>query len=145
MTDPTQDPNADPHAADARTSVMQLAMADKTPPAGRDPIHLMQEIARDQSLTPEDRAMLIRFAGDRFKNRRFMAYACLWTLIGTAILLMLAAFVDGLVLCSGNAPSSCHGILATIEDSQALFIWVDGFLTAIVGAYYGVSAWRPSS
>ena len=40
---------------------------------------------------------------------------------------------------------TCEGILASIKSNQNLIAWIEGFLTAIVAAYYGVSAWRPAS
>ena len=117
-------------------SVMQLAMPNCGTDAARDPIRLMMEIAENQELSPSDRAYLIQLAQERFKNRRRMAYICLITLVASIVCLFVGAFVEGIF---GKK------VLSVIAEHSDLFVWADFFLTTIIGAYYGVSAWRPSS
>lgn len=131
------DPAATPTPATTPVpSIMQLATSSGVPEGARDPIRLMMTIAENNNLSETDRAFLIRFARDRFKNRRRMAYICLCTIIASAIFLYVGAFVDGFLNTT---------VLTVIANNADLFIWVNFFLTTIVGAYYGVTAWRPSS
>ena len=125
-----------------QTSIFSLSK-DSPSEAGRDPIRLMIEITENDKLTADDKAALVQFTRERFKNRRRMAYVSLYTIIASAALLFIGAFIDGLSTCP--AGMTCKGILDTVKENNSLFIWINGFLTAIVGAYYGVSAWRPSS
>ena len=129
-------PAPTPAAPPPAPSIMQLAASGSVPEASRDPIRLMMEIAANGDLTPTDRALIIQFARDRFKNRRRMAYICLYTIIASAIFLFVGAFVEG--FCDKK-------VLTVISTHKDLFIWINFFLTSIVGAYYGVTAWRPSS
>ena len=114
-----------------------------SPESAQDPIRIMIEIAENQNLSEEDKRALILHSQNRFKNRRHMAYISLITIVITVAVLLIAAFIDGLVLCDGS--SQCEGILAAIEKNQTLLAWLEGFLTSIVAAYYGVTAWKPSS
>ena len=116
--------------ADGKNGTGVIAGAEK-PASSEDPIRLMAEIAKDPNLAAADKTQLIEFAKNRFRHRRIMAYTALW-----AILISLAIMM-GLAMAGGGA-------LAAIKDSSVL-ISIEAFLTAIVGAYYGVSAWRPSS
>ncbi len=116
---------------------------ETTPEAGRDPLSKMVEIAKDKELTDTDKTALISYAQKKFTNRRRMAYISLFTIVASLGLLFVAAFIDGLSTCP--ADKTCKGILETIKDSQTLIAWIEGFLTSIVAAYYGVSAWRPAS
>ncbi|WP_430815292.1 hypothetical protein [Carboxylicivirga sp. RSCT41] len=106
--------------------------------SGRDPLRIMVEIATNKEISDADKTALILYAQRRFTNRRRMAYVALYTIIASLGLLFIAAFYDGL-------SNSKDGILKAVEDSQSLIIWIEGFLAAIVAAYYGVSAWRPAS
>lgn len=117
-------------------SVMQLAALRNVPEASKDPIRQMMEIAANNDLSPTDRALLIQYARDRFKNRRRMAYVCLYTIIASAVVLFVGAFVEGIF---------DKKVLTAITANKDLFIWINSLLAAIVGAYYGVTAWRPSS
>jgi len=103
----------------------------------------MIEIAENNNLSDKDKSELILYAQTRFKNRRRMAYIALSAIIVSLTLIFLAAFIDGLSSCP--AGQTCEGILASIRDNQNLIAWIEGFLTAIVAAYYCVSAWRPAS
>ena len=116
---------------------------ETTPEAGRDPLTKMIEIAKDKELTDTDKSALISYAQKKFTNRRRMAYISLYAIIISLGLLFVAAFIDGFSTCPAN--QTCKGILETIKDSQTLIAWIEGFLTSIVAAYYGVSAWRPAS
>ena len=111
-----------------------------TPEAGRDPLSKMVEIAKDKELSPEDRKELISYAQKRFANRRRMAYISLFTIVGSLVLLFAAGFIDGLSTRPGGT-----GILDALKNNQTLIAWIEGFLTSIVAAYYGISAWRPAS
>ena len=113
------------------------------PESGKDPLSKMVEIAKDKDLTPEDKKALISYAQKKFANRRRMAYVALFTIVGSLVLLFIAAFIDGLSVYPEG--ENCTGILGAIKDNQTLIAWIEGFLTSIVAAYYGVSAWRPAS
>jgi len=112
------------------------ASVEETSEAGRDPLRIMIEIAENDKLSDEDKTNLIIFSKERFKNRRLMAYISLYALVASLVLLFLAAIIDGI---AGTQ------IIVSIKGSQTLFAWMEGFLTAIVAAYFGVSAWRPAS
>ena len=99
--------------------------------AGNDPIKTIMEIAKDSDLTPADRTQLIEFAKNRFRHRRRMAYIALAALLLSLAGLFILAF-------------TCGECFTKLKDSS-LLISIEAFLTAIVGAYYGVSAWRPAS
>ena len=116
---------------------------ESVPEAGRDPIKIMIEIAENKNLSDQDKSELIFYAQTRFKNRRRMAYLSLSAIIVSLALIFLAAFIDGLSTCS--AGQTCEKILDSIKNNQNLIAWIEGFLTAIVAAYYGVTAWRPAS
>ncbi|MDZ7725358.1 MAG: hypothetical protein U5R06_21695 [candidate division KSB1 bacterium] len=117
------------------TSVVPVM--DKTvPESSRDPLRIMIEIAESDTLSDADKTNLIEYSKQRFKNRRRMAYLALMTLLASLVLVFMAAFIDGL---TGS------DILTCFKENASLFIWLEGFLTVIVAAYFGVSAWRPSS
>jgi len=97
----------------------------------------MVKIAKDPDLSDQDKANLIMYARNNFKNRRKMAYIGLYVIVGSFALLFLAAFVDGI--------SGSTAILSGFSSNQALFGTIEGLLASIVAAYYGVSGWRPSS
>ena len=109
---------------------------DTAPEASRDPLRIMIEIAESKDLSDSDKTNLITYSKERFTNRRRLAFVALYALVGSLVLLFLAAFLDGL----GSSK-----ILDAISKNQTLFAWVEGFLTSIVAAYYGVTAWRPAS
>ena len=117
--------------------------ADAAPEAGKDPIRVMIEITENKNLSDADKSALIKCAQARFRNRRRMAYVSLYTIIASLVLLFAAAFFDGFGACP--AGQTCDGILKSIENSQTLITWIEGFLATIVAAYFGVSAWRPAS
>ena len=100
-------------------------------PSGQDPLRVMIEIVNDPNLAAEDKTQLIEFAKNRFRHRRRMAYTALWALI----LSLPALFIMFLL-----SPDEFEKIA-----NSALVISIEVFLTTIVGAYYGVSAWRPAS
>ena len=111
--------------------------------SSRDPMRIMIEIAESDKLSDADKTALINYAQTRFTNRRRIAYIALWGIILSLILLFIAAFIDGFGTCPPE--QQCNSILEAIGESQTLFAWIEGFLAAIVAAYYGVSAWRPAS
>ena len=104
--------------------------------SGRDPLDKICDIVKDAELTDTDKATLITYAQSRFKNRRRLAFFSLGAILVSTAVIFLAAFVDG--ICSTN-------ILAKMQSVQPLLGAIFTFLAGIVGAYYGVSAWRPSS
>ena len=112
------------------------------PEAGRDPLRIMVEIAENDKLSDQDKKNLILYSRQRFKNRKRMAYVSLYAIVASLGLLFLAAFIDGFSTCPEG--QTCAGILQSIKDNQTIFVWIEGFLTAIVAAYFGVSAWRPA-
>lgn len=124
-----------------QTSVVP-SKVEITPESGKDPLRIMIEIAENEKLSDEDKTNLIQYSKERFKNRRRMAYIALYALVCSLAFLFIAAFIDGLSSCPNG--ETCPGILQSIEKSQTLIVWIEGFLTAIVAAYYGVSAWRPA-
>ena len=113
------------------------------PEAARDPLSKMIDIAKDSELSDADKKLLIAYAQNKFTNRRKMAYIALVAIVASLALLFVAAFIDGFSGCPNS--SSCTGILTNLKENQTLLAWIEGFLTSIVAAYYGVSAWRPSS
>lgn len=117
--------------------------AESVPDAAKDPIRIMIEIAENKNLPDKDKSELILYSLTRFTNRRRMAYIALTAIVVSLALLFVAAFIDGLSSCPAN--QQCEGILSSIETSQTLIAWIEGFLTAIVAAYYGVTAWHPAS
>ncbi len=117
-----------PNEGNRTTGVIAPA---RQPAAGSDPIQRMLKIAKDPELAPADKTQLIEFAKNRFLHRRRMAYiALIALLLSLAVLFVLA-----------HTSAAAFGAL---KDS-ALVISIEAFLTGIVGAYYGVSAWRPAS
>jgi len=116
---------------------------EKASEAGRDPLRIMIEIAKDAVLSDADKTALISYSQARFTNRRRMAYVSLYALVASLAFLFIAALIDGLGSCPTG--QTCQGILGSIKNSQGLITWIEGFLAAIVAAYYGVSAWRPAS
>ncbi|MCP4119489.1 MAG: hypothetical protein GY737_29640 [Desulfobacteraceae bacterium] len=116
---------------------------ETAPEAAKDPLERMIEIAENDKLSDQDKNTLIKYSRERFVNRRRMAYLALYTLILSLAALFIAAFIDGFTTCPEGR--TCTGVLQSIKESQTLFIWIEGFLAAIVGAYFGVSAWRPAS
>lgn len=116
-------------------SVIPVSIETKSE-SSRDPLSIMIEIAKDDRLSPEDKKRLIMYSQNRFTNRRKMAYLALYGILASLGFLLLATIVDGI---------SSSTILESIGDNKSLFAWIEGFLAAIVAAYYGVSAWRPAS
>ena len=117
--------------------------ASSLPEASKDPLSKMVDIAKDKDLSDADKSALIKYAQQRFVNRRRMAYVALSAIVISLFLILLAAFIDGFSTCPEG--ETCRGILEAVKDSQTLIAWIEGFLTSIVAAYYGISAWRPAS
>ena len=124
---------------------------NNTQEAGRDPLQVMIEIAKNKDLSDEYKKILLDYSRERFKNRRKMAYISLWTIVLSVAFLILAGYLDGIMPLFNNGATpiagekSTSGILYAISKNQTLLSWLEGFLTTIIAAYYGVSAWRPSS
>ena len=116
--------------------VPPTVMVEQQPPAGRDPIFTMIEIAKATDLSDSDKTNLIMYAQSRFNNRRKMAYVSLWSIVGMLIFVGVASIADA---------AFSTNITGKLAENETLVTAIVAFLTAIVGAYYGVSAWRPSS
>ena len=134
--DPARNNNDLPEPAAKEHRADIWSATNTTPTAANDPLQRMIEIAKDPDLTAEDKATLIQFSRDRFKNRRFMAYISLWTIVVSVAFILIASVFDGL---------STSNILEKISANQGLIGTIEGLLTTIVAAYYGVSTMRPSS
>lgn len=113
------------------------------PESSKDPIKIMVEIAENEKLSDTDKRALIQYAQSRFTNRRRMAYIALYSLVFSLLMVFAAIFIDGFRTCPVG--QTCVGLLKSLESNKTLIIWIEGFLASIVAAYYGVSAWRPSS
>ena len=113
------------------------------PESTQNPLMSLREIAKDKDIDPEVRQWLFDYAVTRFANRRKMAYLALLTIIAIVIFLGFGALHDGMSTCV--VKQSCNGILASVKEVEHVLVWVVGFLASIVGAYYGVSSFRPSS
>ena len=102
--------------------------------AARDPIRVLADILGDQRLTDGQKKALFSLAQNRFRHRRRMAYGALFSLVVSLALLFL---------------SSCFPtripIIANMTSALPLIIFIEGFLTTIVAAYFGMSSLRPSS
>ena len=113
------------------------------PETSKDPLRILQEIAGDKDIDTEAKTWLFNYAVTRFKNRRKMAYLSLIAILASLVFLILGAVHDGLSKCVID--KSCVGILTSLSEVEGLFVWIEGFLAAIVATYYGVSSFRPSS
>ena len=107
--------------------------SDPASDSAKDPLTTIAGILKDTDLSDEHKKALIRFSQQRFRHRRIMAYLALWTIVGSLGALLLGVFF---VSDFGAALQGGVGTLIT---------WIEGFLAAIVAAYYGISAWRPTS
>lgn len=124
----SSNPNAGDNPQGIMASTQQLL-----PEGAKDPVKAMIAILKDENIDDEDKRYLIECCQNRFRHRRRMAYVCLSAIIASTLFLFAAA-----VLGDGK-------LLNQLATHKELFIWINFFLTSIVGAYYGVSAWRPSS
>lgn len=101
--------------------------------ASQDPMILMMNIATDNRIQDESvRKFLLEQSTQRFKNRRRMAYIALIAVLVTLAVALIAALFD---------PQG----FKNLHSQSSIIIWINGFLISIVAAYYGVSAWKPSS
>ena len=121
---------------DNRRGVVPVAFKTE---AAKDPICALVKIATNKDLSDGDKGTLIEFAKMRFRHRRRMAYIALGTVVASLFLVFFAAFIDGSDTTNGTK------LVESLEDVWPLIAWADGFLATIVAAYYGISAWRPSS
>ena len=122
--------------ADGQNKKSILPTIGKPPESSRDPLSFIVEIVKDPDISDNDKATLIQYSRERFRNRRIMAYVSLFAIVTSFILIFVAAIIDGLFETK---------ILQAIDQNSGLFGTIEGLLAAIVAAYYGVSAWRPSS
>lgn len=111
--------------------------------SSKDPLRLMIDIVKDDDIEPADKTALINFASSRFKNRRRMAYVSLLAIVFSLVFIFIGAAIDGGTVCEPGKP--CVSFLNTIKENYALIAWIEGFLTSVVAAYFGVSSWKPAS
>ena len=112
--------------------------------AAKDPLSKLLEIVQ-ADIDDYYKQQLIHIHQNRFKNRRKMAYISLVCLIVLFLFLLIGIWSDGMYLCNPDEDLCRKGILEVIKENDSIVIWIAGFFTSIVGAYYGVSALRPSS
>ena len=93
---------------------------DTSPSSSQDPVKAMAEILKDSELSAEDKQLLYDLARTRFKHRRSMAYISLFAMIG-------------------------FGIANVLSNAEFDIAWINGTFAAIVGAYFGLSAFKPGS
>lgn len=108
--------------------------------SAKDPVSQLADILTNEKLTDSDKAALATMSLERFRNRRRMAYASIYSIIGVLLLLLLASFIDGF-----NAENNNIDITGQIQEITTLLTWSGGFLTGIVALYYGAATLRPSS
>jgi len=126
-------------------------MSSQEPPeSSRDPLRVLKEIAADPSIDSETKAWLFNFSVTRFYNCRRMAYLSLIALLVFLAFLVFGAVYDGMSIneCTmgENEKLLCKaGIMESVKKIEGLLVWIGGFLTTIVAAYYGVTSFRPSS
>ena len=99
--------------------------------SAQDPLQRLVCILKDGELSDENKRALITFSRERFRYRRLMALTLLWAIV----LQLPVLFVSGLAAVN----------FALSGEVATLITWIDAFLAGIVGAYYGITALRPSS
>ena len=104
-----------------------------------DPVVTMVKIAENDHLSTQDKTALIHYVRSRFNHRRRMAYTSLYMIVGSLVIFLISGIIDGVTGQLDN------GILSNFQKNSEAIIWIEGFLTSIVAAYFGVSAWRPNS
>ena len=97
--------------------------------SSKDPLQRLADTLKDPGLSDENKAVLIRLSQQRFRYRRSMAQTSLWALV----LQLPVLYFGGLM-----------GVTLSAETSTQV-TWLNGFLAGIVAAYFGTTAWRPSS
>ena len=116
--------------------VTALSGSNAAPPSANDPIGRLQAIM-ESALADDEKAALIDFATNRFRNRRHMAKVSFYVIVGMVGVLLLFALIDGTTTTST--------ILEEVLRIESLLKWLLGFLTSIIGFYFGASTLRPSS
>lgn len=114
------------------------------PEASRDPVAKLAEILADPKLTEQQKNFLVQQHRTRFKNRRRMAYLSMACLLTFFLCILVAIWVDGLYVCTDD--EYCRkGVLTVIQENSTVIVWISGFFTSIVGAYFGSTIIRPAS
>lgn len=149
MTDDTTKPpddngggNNPPSTGSQKKSVTNLFSNQAE--SGKDPLSKLLEIVQSD-IDDYYKQQLIHIHQNRFRNRRRMAYISLYCLIALFLFVVVGIWSDGMYLCDPDEDLCRKGVLAVIKENNDLVVWIAGFFTSIVGAYYGVSALRPSS
>ena len=124
-----------PAAAAGRVS-SYLSAEQSLPTSTDDPIEKYIKIISNKDLDSEEKRWLVDQAKIRFKNRRRMAYIALATIIGSLLVVLVGAVVDGV---AGT------NIVGKLNETANLLGGINALLTGIVAAYYGASTIRPSS
>lgn len=109
--------------------------------AARDPVEVMREVFKDDAFDQTEKYILFMMSNQRFFNRRKMAYRSLYAIIGGAIFIALAIFLDRFYP-PGAGEKSLSDI---IQANQSVITWIGGFFTSIVAFYFGASSLRPTS
>lgn len=113
--------------------------------SSRDPVAKLADILANSDLGPEEKQFLVQQHKTRFKNRRTMAYMSLSCLMLLFLIVLIGVWKDGMYMCDPNVEICRKGILATMNDNSNVIVWIAGFFTSIVAAYYGATIIRPSS
>ena len=113
--------------------------------SSRDPVARLAELLTTEGLSPEQKTLLVGEHRARFKNRRKMAYISLYCLLALFIVVLIGIVTDGLYKCEVDDENCRRGILAVMNENSTVIVWISGFFTSIVAAYYGSTIIRPSS
>ena len=116
-----------------------------TAESSRDPIAKLAEILAMPQLTQQDKVFLIAEHKARFKNRRKMAYISLTCLLALFLVILIGILSDGFYICEGDDEYCRFGILKVMNANSDVIVWISGFFTSIVAAYFGSTIIRPSS
>lgn len=123
-------------APKAKPGILDQVTKDSMPPAAQDPLRIMLEILADERISDSDKKILIGFSKERFRNRRRMAYLCLYCIFAIVAFLGIAVVVDGFTE---------EAVMSNINEVNAVISTIVAFLTGVVLAYIGAAAFRPSS
>ena len=117
---------------------------------------LLSEILKDEKLTAGDKQRLYDVAERRFWHRRLMAYIALAGIIVFSAAVVVVPLIPQSCVCTASSSNgeAVPDELGTGEQQQACecpapeapdVTWINTTLAAIVVAYYGAAAIKPSS
>ena len=116
-----------------------------TTESNRDPVTKLAEILTMPDLSREDKEFLVLEHRSRFRHRRRMAYISLYCLLILFLVVIIGVLSDGLYICENDDENCRLGILKVMSENSNVIIWISGFFTSIVAAYYGSTLIRPTS